>query len=202
MAAQQAINTSKEIEKVIFRLVEGINTAQASYEIWFTMMGKEEAYDQFLKVMNNHHYGEFFQVTSNCHFNSMFIELSCLFDENKRTASFCNLKSLLKNKGHKTYAKAIADQLLDPKNSIIKSISEIRNKDISHRDAYWTGARLYQCYGVKPSEIDALLDCCKNVLKSIYFDLICSDDRYPLAGKGKFRRATYAILDVLRKENS
>ncbi len=202
MTSQQATNTSKEIEGVIFQLADGINIAQASYEIWFTMMAKEEAYDQFLKVMNNYQYGEFFRVTSKCHFNSMFIELSCLFDENRRTASFYNLKKLLKKKGHKTYEKAIENQLVDPNKLIINSISEIRNKAIAHRDTYWTGARLYQCYGVKPSQIGALLDCCKKVLKSIYFDLICSDDCYPLAGEGRFNRATYAVLDALRKGNS
>ena len=45
---------------VIQRLASGVSSAQAGYEVWFTLLGKDKAYEQYSKELRDHLYRDFF----------------------------------------------------------------------------------------------------------------------------------------------
>ena len=66
-------STSLRTRDLIQRLAEGISSAQAGYEVWFTLAGKDKAYEQYSAELQDYQYRDFFDSVLNAHFKVMFI---------------------------------------------------------------------------------------------------------------------------------
>ena len=194
-------NPSNGLRDLIHRLAEGVNSAQASYEIWFTLVGKDKAFEEFSQDMNDHRYVDFFHATIAGHCKLMFVEIACLFEKDKRTSSFYNLKKSLDKENRKSLVDLI-DQELEPHHELIKNVRAVRDKNAAHHDMNWTEERLYKAYGIVPNHVRTLLTVCNCMIETIYSELIYSGGSYPVARIGRFENATYALLNVIRNGRS
>ena len=190
-------NISNKTRDLIYQLAEGVNSAQAGYEIWFTLVGKDKALKEYFNEINDYRYRDFFDTIISGQFRVMSIEIACLFDPDRRAYSFCRLKELLVKEEKYEIADLINDEL-DPYRELIKNITEIRNKSIAHHDKNWTEEQLYKEYAFIPNDVCLLLKACNDLIKSIYSKLIYSGGSYPVARIGRFEDATYALLAAIR----
>ena len=192
---------SNGLKKLIHGVAQGVNSARASYELWFTMVGKNKAYKEFFNEMYDHRYRDFFCATIAAHRKLMFIEIACLFEKDPRATSFCNLKKALARESRDTYATQIDDEFA-PYLELIDNVAVIRNKSAAHHDIDWTENGLYEKHGIMPDDVGALLDRSSGLVKDIFSELISSESAYSVARKGRFEEATYTLLDVISRGRS
>ena len=178
-----------------------INFARASYEIWFSMVGKGKACEEFSSEIHDHRYRDFFCATIAAHRNIVFIEIACLFDPDERAASFFKLKRFLSALDRDPDAQSI-DGELAPYLELIENIREVRNKGVAHHDVDWPEQRFFKEDAIVPDDIGRLLDCCNGLIKRQFSELIRTGVAYPVARLGRFEDATYALLDVIRNGRS
>ena len=190
-------NSSRKLIDFVDRLAAGWNSARASYEIWFTLVGKDEAWQEFNRDMNDQRYVNFFDATIEGHCKLMFIELACLFEDEQRAVSFPCLRNMLIEHNKHGLAETIESEL-KPYQKLIRNIRTIRNKSAAHHDINWTREGLYDQYEIIPNVVGDLLSCSRSLAKTIYFDLTCSDGMYPLARIGLFQESTYSLLHAIR----
>ena len=188
---------SNETRNFVHQLAEGVNSAQAGYEIWFTLVGKDKASKEYSKEMEDYLYRDFFEAIVSGQYRLMFIEIACLFDSDNRAYSFWRLKELLDKEARNDIIDLI-DYKLSPYRKLIKNITGIRNKSIAHHDRTWDEKRLYKEYAITPNDVRSLLNTCNELMKSIYSKLIYSGGSYPVARLGRFEDATYALLATIR----
>ena len=190
-------SASPRTRDLIQKLADGINFAQAGYEIWFTLAGKDKAYEQYSAELQDYQYRDFFDSVLNAQFKVMFIEIACLFDSRKQASSFYKLQKSLKDDGRAELVDRIADELSLHQN-LIKRIKGNRNKRIAHYDMTWTEERVYKEYGVRPNEVGLLLKAFNELLRDIYKTVVSPDTAYPIARPGRFEDATFRLLRVIR----
>lgn len=194
-------NASPRTRDLVQRLADGISSAQSGYEVWFTLAGKDKAFEQYSAELQDYQYRDFFDSVLNAHFKVMFIEIACLFDCRKQASSFYKLPKSLKNDGRVDLVDRIEGELSSHRD-LIKRIKGNRNKRIAHYDMTWTEERVYREFGVTPNEVGALLDTFNELLKDIYKAVISSDTAYPIPRPGRFEDATFRLLHVVRNGRS
>ena len=145
-------------------MARSINLACASYEIWFSMVGKGKAREDFSAEIHDHRYRDFFDATVAAHRNIMFVEIASLFDPDRRAPSFCNLKKALSVLDRDSDVHSINGQL-EPYLQLIKNVRKIRNKGAAHHDIDWPEQRLFREYAIVPNDVGRLLDCCNKLIK-------------------------------------
>ena len=190
-------NASPLTRDLLQKLAAGINFSQAGYEVWFTLAGKDKAYDKYSAELQDYHYRDFFDSVLNAHFKAMFIEIACLFDSHEQASSFYKLQESLKDDGRVDLVDRIENELLSHRD-LIKRIKGNRNKRIAHYDMTWTEERVYKEFGVTPNEIGSLLGVFNELLRDIYKIVVSPDTAYPIARPGRFDDATYRLLRVVR----
>ena len=185
---------------LIQRLASGVSSAQAGYEVWFTLLGKDKAYEQYSEELRDHLYRDFFDSVIDAHLKLMFIEIACLFDHSKRASSFHKLRALLEKETRDDLVARIDCELLTHRD-LIEKIKGIRDKLVAHHDMTWTHERVYKEYGVSPNDISTLLNALNELMKIIYKCVVSHDTAYPIARPGRFEEATFRLLYVLRRMN-
>ena len=190
-------SASPQTRELIDRLAEGISSAQAGHEVWFTLAGKDKAYEQYSAELQDYQYRDFFDSVLNAHLKVMFIEIACLFDSCEQSSSFYKLKKSLKDDGRDDLVDRIECELSSHRD-LVKRIKGNRNKRIAHHDMTWTEERVYKEFGVSPNEVGSLLDAFNELLKAIYKAVVSPDTAYPIARPGKFEDATFRLLYVIK----
>ena len=183
--------------ELIHSLAEAMNSAQAGYEVWYTLAGKDKGYEQYSAVLQNYYYRDFFNSVLNSHFKAMFIDISRLFEPNERASSFNGLKILLKDEGYDDIVDRI-ECAISLHKDLIKRIKGNRNKRIAHYVTTWTEEKVRREYGVSPNEIKSLLEAFNKLLVVIYKDVVSPNTAYPIARLGRFEEATFRLLHVLK----
>ena len=139
----------------------------AAHEVWFTLAGKDKAYEQYSAELQDYQYRDFFDSVLNAHFKVMFIEIACLFDSCEQSSSFYKLKKSLKDDGRDDLVDRIECELSSHRD-LVKRIKGNRNKRIAHHDMTWTEERVYKEFGVIPKEVGSLLDAFNELLRQLY----------------------------------
>lgn len=185
-----------ELEELVYRMARSINLARASYEIWFSIVGKGKAGEEFSSEIHDYRYRDFFDATVAAHRNIMFVEIASLFDPDSRAPSFFNLKKTLSVPDRDLDVHLI-DGDLEPYRELIENVREVRNKGAAHHDIDWPEQRLFQEYAIVPNDVGRLLDCCNGLIERQFSETIRLGVAYPVARPGRFEDATYALLDVI-----
>ena len=194
-------NASPDTTDLIDLLAKRINSAQAAYEVWFTLASEEKAYREFAAELKNYLYSSFFISVTNAHFSLMIVEIACLFDRNKRALSFSRLQESLEEDGRSDLAKRIDFELSSFEN-LVRNIKGIRNKIVAHHDLSMTEQEVFNQFGVTPNEIRDLLNTVNELTKSIYKEIVSSETAYPLARPGRFEESTFHVLGTIRDGRS
>ena len=134
-----------------------MNSAQASYEVWYTLAGKDKGYEQYSVMLQDSQFRDFFDSVINAQFKVMFIDISCLFEPHERASSFYGLKNLLKDDGYDDVVDRIECAISLHKN-LIWRIKGNRDKRIAHHVTTWTEEKMLDKYGVTPNAIRSLLE--------------------------------------------
>ena len=190
--------TSTQSRELIQRLAEAMNSAQASYEVWYTLAGKDKGYEQYSAVLRDSQFRDFFESVLNANFKVMFIDISCLFDSDKRASSFHQLKTSLKKDGYDDFRDRIESEMSSHE-KLIKKIKANRDKRIAHHDATPTEENMLKEYGVTPNEIRWLLETFNGLLIAIYKDVVSLNTAYPIARIDRFEDATFQLLLALKR---
>lgn len=188
---------SRRTGELIQRLAEGVSSAQAGYEVWFTLAGKDKAYDEYSKELQDYLYRDFFDSVVDAHLKMMFIEIACLFDGSRYASSFSKLRAALAADGRDELAARI-DREMSTHGDLIERIKGIRNKLVAHHDMTWTEQRVYGEYGVVPNAVGAMLNGFNDLIKAIYKAVVSPDTAYPVARPGRFEESTFRLLHVIR----
>ena len=195
------MSPSPRTKNLIQRLALGVSSAQAGYEVWFTLLGKGKAYEQYSEELRDHLYRDFFDSVIDAHLKLMFVEIACLFDCSKDGSSFYKLKEALRKEARGNLADRL-DCELSSHRDLIERIRGIRNKLVAHHDMTWTQERVYEEYGVSPNEVGTLLNAFNEFTKTIYKCVISADTAYPIARPGRFEDAAIRLLSVVRNGRS
>ena len=183
--------------ELIQRLAETMNSAQASYEVWYTLAGKDKGYEQYSAVLQDHLFRDFFDSILNAHFKVMFIDISCLFEPHERASSFYGLKKSLKDDGYDDVANRI-ESAISLHKDLITRIKGNRDKRIAHYVTTWSEERMLREFGVTPNEIRSLLETFNELLRMIYKKVVSPDIAYPIASLDRFEEATLRLLHTLK----
>ncbi len=114
-----------------------MNSAQAGYEVWYTLTGKDKGYEQYSVVLRDSQYRDFFDSVINAHFKVIFIDTSRLFEPHERASSFYGLMKLLKDDGYDDLAHRIECTILSQKD-LVDRIKGNRDKRIAHYVTSWS----------------------------------------------------------------
>ena len=183
--------------ELIQRLAEALNSAQADYEVWYTLAGKDKAYEQYSAVLQDSLFRDFFDSVLNAHLKVMFIDISCLFEPHERASSFHGLKKLLKDDGYDDIVDRI-ESAISLNKDLIERIKGNRDKRIAHYVTTWTEEQMLKKYRVTPNEISSLLDAFNELLRMIYKDVVSPNTAYPIARLDRFEEATFRLLHILK----
>ena len=194
-------SASPRTRDLIQRLAEDLSSAQAGYEVWFTLAGKDKAYEQYSAELQDYQYRDFFNSVLNAHFKIMFVEITCLFDSGNQASSFYKLEKSLRDDGRDDLADRIKSEQSSHRD-LIKRIKGNRNKRITHYDMTWTEERVHGEFGVSPNEIGSLLEALNELLKFVYKAVVSPDTAYPIARPGRFEDATFRLLHVVKNGRS
>ena len=194
-------SASPRTRDLIQRLAEDLSSAQAGYEVWFTLAGKDKAYEQYSAELQDYQYRDFFNSVLNAHFKIMFVEITYLFDSGNQASSFYKLEKSLRDDGRDDLADRIRSERSSHRD-LIKRIKGNRNKRIAHCDMTWTEERVHREFGVSPNEIGSLLEALNELLKFVYKAVVSPDTAYPIARPGRFEDATFRLLHVVKNGRS
>ena len=174
-----------------------MNSAQADYEVWYTLAGKDKGYEKYSAVLQDNLFRDFFDSVLNAHFKVMFIDIACLFEPHERASSFYGLKKLLRDDGYHDVADRIECAISSHKD-LIERIKGNRDKRIAHHVATWSEEQMLKKFGVTPNEIRSLLEAFNELLKMIYKDVVSPNTAYPIARLDRFEEATIRLLQILK----
>ena len=188
---------SARSRELIQLLAQAINSAQSGYEVWYTLAGKDKGYSLYSAELQDYQYRDFFDSAINAHYKVVFIDISRLFDTDKREPSFHKLKKSLNRDGFDDIVDRIGCTISAHKDLIMK-IKGNRNKRVAHYDTTWTEERVLEEYGIIPNEIRSLLEAFNELLVETYKDVVSPNTAYPFARLGRFEQATFQLLHTLK----
>jgi len=137
-----------DLDRVFYALMEEGSAARAHFHTWWAL--RNLALPDHLSTMNNYEYVDFFHISNSGNYNLFFVSLSKIYDRDDRTAGISMLKEELREAGYSDIADEVARRI-DPHESLVRKILNIRNKSISHNQADLPRERVYQINGVTPS---------------------------------------------------
>lgn len=189
-----------ELKELLKRIADSVNAAQAHYQIWFTLRGQGKALPEYYNDMGDYRYVDFFHASNSGHYKLMYIELGCLFDPDTRAASIRNLKGKLADAGLDELVNEI-DIALKDYGQLVSNILTIRSKLIAHKEIGALSKEVHAQHSVIPNKVGQLIEVCCSLINELNEKLF--QDRQPLAGEtDRFERATYELLEALRKGRS
>jgi hypothetical protein len=185
-----------ELRKLLERIADSINAAQAHYQIWFTLRGQGKALPEYYDDMDDYRYVDFFHASNAGHYKLMFIELGCLFDTDTRAASMRNLKTKLAHAGLDELVSKIDITLKDYR-QLVSNILTIRSTLIAHKEIDALSDEVHTKNGIIPNEVGKLIGVCCSLVNELNEKLF--HDQQPLTGEtDRFERATFELLEVLK----
>ena len=189
-----------EIRKLLKRIADSVNAAQAHYQIWFTLRGKGKALPEYYDDMDDYRYVDFFHASNTGHYKLMIIELGCLFDSDIRSASMRNLKTKLDDAGQDELVSKIDIALKDYKR-LVSNILTIRSKLIAHKEIGALSEEVHTKNGIIPNEVGKLIGVCCALINELN-KKIFHDQQSLTGGIDRFERATIELLEALRRGRS
>jgi len=188
------------IRKLLKRIADSVNAAQAHYQIWFTLRGQGKALPEYYDDMDDFRYVDFFHASNAGHYKLMYIELGCLFDSDTRAASMRNLKVKLAHAGLDELVNKISIALKDYE-QLVSNILTIRSRLIAHKEIDVLSEEVHAKNGIIPNEVGKLIGICCALINELNEKLF--HDQQPLACETyRFEQATFELLEVLRKGRS
>lgn len=191
----------EEIRALLKRMSDSANAAQAHYQIWFTLRGHGKALPEYYDDMTDFRYVDFFHASNSGNYKLMFLELGCLFDSDTRAASFRNLKTSLTAEGHNDIVNCI-NSALTPFSELVANAITIRSRLIAHKEVGASSTEVHQSNSVIPDEVGNLLHVSCNLINDIDARLFGSTGCLLAATTDRFERATFELLEVLRRGRS
>lgn len=189
-----------DLQKLLRRIADSLNAAQAHYQIWFTLRGHGKALPDYYDEMNDYRYVDFFEASNAGHYKLMYIELSCLFDPDTRAASMRNLKEELNQLGRSDLVSKIENELA-PFTQLVSNIIAIRGKLIAHKEIGTDSNDVHAKFAVVPDRICELIGKSCTLINSIYKEL-CGQSESVAFETDRFEKATFGLLNVLRRGRS
>ena len=190
-----------DLEHLLRRISDSIESGTAFYQIWFTLRGEGKALPEYLDDMNDTRYVDFFHAINPGTYRLMFIELGCLFDPDPRSASIRNLKSKLAEIGRNDLVMNIDNQL-SSYTEMVKNILIIRSKLIAHKELGAFSEDIHFKYGIIPNKVNDLLKVCCQIINDLHEELFRKDGVFCAAETLRFENATFRLLSVLREGRS
>jgi len=190
---------NSELTECFNNVRDSQNSALAHYQIWFTLRGEGKAIDKYLSDMNDYRYVDFFHAANNGNYKLMFIETACLFDSDDRTHNIRSLMTLMTQNGLGNLVDKF-DQELKPFSDLVSNIKTIRSKVIAHKEAYVDPGELYRKHGIKPDDIQALLNTTAELLRELETILTNNSSSHSVGPTDRWERATLGLLDALQNE--
>jgi hypothetical protein len=191
----------EELKTLLIRMSDSANAAQAYYQIWFTLRGQGKAIPEYYDDMNDYRYVDFFHAINSGNYKLIFLELGCIFDSDTRTASFRNLKTALAAEGHNDIVNDI-NCALAPFSALVASAITIRAKLIAHKEIGAFSTEVHQSNSVIPNEIGNLINVSCNLINDINIRLFGTRSCLLATTTDRFERATFQMLEVLRRGRS
>lgn len=185
----------EETKKLINCMIDSVNMARASYELWFTLT-EDQGRPEYDEEMNDHY--DFFNTIKKGHFRMMFIAISCLFDENGRTANIKKLKKLLRVCRHDRLIQNI-DNKLDPHKNLVKDIRAIRHKVIAHIQIDEFCSAVFDKRDISPNKVGELLEDCCILIKEIDNELSEKQGISNIIRPGRMKESTLRLLNDVKK---
>ncbi len=190
-----------DLEHLLRRISDSIESGTAFYQIWFTLRGKGKALPEYYDDMDDYRYVDFFHAINAGTYRLMFIELGCLFDTDSRAASIRNLKSKLIEINRKDLVSYIDNQL-SPYSDMVKKIITIRSKLIAHKELGAFSEDVHSKNGIIPNKINDLLKVCCLLINDLHEKLFGKNGVFCAAETERFEEATFKLLSVLRQGRS
>ena len=151
----------RDINKTLEDLEDSVLKAEASYQIWWGLT--HHGMSDYLGNMNNLKYVDFFHASIPIFLQSIFLNLSRVFDRAGDLSGVKALKADLVSLGHTKAAAEIEAQLL-PHSQSIKSVKGIRDQSIGHKKHHKTTDQIYQENPLTPDQIRDLIEAVKRSL--------------------------------------
>ncbi|MES3007564.1 MAG: hypothetical protein V4751_07325 [Pseudomonadota bacterium] len=189
-----------DLQKLLRRIADSLNAAQAHYQIWFTLRGDGKALPDYYDEMDDYRYVDFFEASNAGHYKLMYIELGCLFDSDTRAASIRNLKEKLKKLGRSDLVSKIENELA-PFTQLVSNIIVIRGKLIAHKEIGADSKDVHAAFSVVPDRICDLIGKSCTLIDSIHKELFGQSESIAFE-TDRFEKATFELLNVLRRGRS
>lgn len=191
-----------DLEELLWRIGHTVMVAYAHYETWFTLRGKGKALPKYYEDMNDHRYVDFFYAVNSGNYKLIFIELGCLFDTDDRSASIRNLKVELNKIGRNDLVQHI-EQRLGAFEKLVSNVLTIRSKLMAHKEIGASSEEVHKKYGVVPNDIKSLIEECCSLINEVHDEVMGKSHTLLCATTTqRFEKATFNLLDVLRKGRS
>lgn len=160
------MDMNSEIDSYIVELQHTVTVAGLNYEIWWVYKSKDTR-PKFVKAMNR--YSLFFQMSVHAHFVALLVELYRLYETRNDTY---NIPSLLKklrklNLVKNDTLRSLEDIYQKEAKPLWLKVNMLRNKVFGHRSKAHTVEEIFQEAGVKPKELQELVEVTKKLLNKL-----------------------------------
>ena len=180
-----------DLDRVFYAIMEEGSAARAHFHTWWAL--RNLALPDHLSTMNNYEYVDFFHISNSGNYNLFFVSLSKIYDRDDRTAGISMLKEELRKAGRSDIADEVARRI-DPHESLVRKVLNIRNKSISHNQADLPRERVYQINGVTPNEIRGLIDVTCEAINYVSNEL---GKPSVISDPGRHEKAVLKMLETL-----
>lgn len=192
--ATLATNMNPEIDNYIEELRHTVSVAGLNYEIWWVYKS-EDSRPKYVKAMNQ--YSLFFQMSIHAHFVALLVELYRLYETRKDTYNIPSLIKKLRKQNllDNDILKSLEDTYLNEAKPLWLKVNILRNKAFGHRSKAHTIEEVFQEAGVKPIELQNLVEVTKKLLNKLTLAWNQSSHAFNLGA----HKDTLKLLDDLEK---
>ena len=149
-------------KKILVDIEDSLLKAEASYQLWWGIT--HHGIKMHYSALNDLNYVDFFHASIPIYLQSIFINLSKIFDRAGDLSGVKALKRELAEIGQASVSDKIAE-ILERNMEQIKSIKGIRDQSVGHRKTNKTVDDIYTENQITPDEIKMLIDELKLVVR-------------------------------------
>ncbi|WP_215727513.1 hypothetical protein, partial [Aliivibrio fischeri] len=177
-----------KMEKTLMDIEDSLLKAEASYQLWWAIVG--QGMSQHRNALDKLDHVDFFHASIPIFLQSMFLNLSKIFDRAEDLSGMRSLKkSLLENGKDETIHKI--DCILDRNKNYIISIKGIRDQSIGHRKTHKTVEQIYNENEITPDQIKLLIEDIKTIVKIASGTI---GRKYDLLDSNRYADATISLI--------
>lgn len=159
------MNADSEIDGYIDELRHTVTMAGLNYEIWWVYKS-EDTRPAYVKAMNR--YSLFFQMSSHAHFVALLMELYRLYETRRDTYNIPTfLKKLRKQNLLAADIRFLEEIYEKQAKPLWVKVNILRNKAFGHRSRNHTVEEVFAEAGVKPIELQELVEVTKKLLNTL-----------------------------------